>query len=131
MFKDLNMANEVLSNPEKRQIYDKYGIEGLKNDGAGAGGGGFDIFEHFFGGGGGGQRREQKQRKVKPVLQELKITLDDAYSGKMKVLKLTRKRVCDSCNGAGGKNVKTCGGCKGRGVVEKMIMLGPGMYQHS
>lgn len=38
--------------------------------------------------------------------------------------------MCETCNGQGGSNVKACSPCKGRGVVEKMVMLGPGMYQH-
>jgi DnaJ-class molecular chaperone len=50
------MANEVLSNIEKRELYDKYGIDGLKEGGGRGGPGGFgDIFEHFFGGAGGGR----------------------------------------------------------------------------
>lgn len=44
---------------------------------------------------------------------------------------ITRKRVCEGCDGKGGENVQTCSACKGKGMIEKMIMLGPGMYQHA
>ena len=43
----------------------------------------------------------------------------------------TRKRICAACEGKGGKDVKKCGTCKGRKVIEKMVMLGPGMYTQS
>lgn len=42
-----------------------------------------------------------------------------------------RKRVCDGCEGKGGANAKTCPQCKGRGVVQKLTMIGPGMYSQS
>lgn len=58
-FKEINAAHEVLSDPEKRKLYDRYGLEGLKGQGAGAGG--FeDIFETFFGGSGFRRQKNQK-----------------------------------------------------------------------
>jgi len=65
------------------------------------------------------------------VLKELKVTLEDIYNGKMVKIPHTRKGLCEGCDGKGGSNQKKCSNCKGRGAVEKMIMLGPGMYQHS
>lgn len=47
------MAYEILSNPEKKELYDKYGLDGVKDGGSGAGGNPFDVFENIFGGRGG------------------------------------------------------------------------------
>lgn len=56
------------------------------------------------------------------------MTLEDIQSGKMFKIPHSKKKLCDTCDGKGGANEKKCDGCKGRGVVEKMVMLGPGMY---
>jgi DnaJ family protein A protein 2 len=125
-FKKLQAAYEVLSNPEKREIYDKYGIEGLREDG----GGGMDPFEGLFGGlfggRGGPKRGQQAQRKVKPIVKELVVKLEDVYVGKMKTLSFERQRNCEACDGKGGKDAKKCTTCKGAGVVEKVMQLAPG-----
>lgn len=122
-FKDINAAYEVLSNPEKRELYDKYGVDGLRE------GGGGDPFEHLFGGllggrGRGGPRQETK--KVRPMLKEIKVSLADIYTGKMKTITYTRQKTCEPCGGKGGKDAKKCGKCKGHGLIEKIVQLGPG-----
>lgn len=76
------MANEILSNPEKREVYDKYGLDGLKEGAGGAGGNPFDVFENLFGGRG-GQKKKQGPTKGKPALIKVKVTLEDVYMGKM------------------------------------------------
>lgn len=129
-FKDLNIAHEVLSNPEKREIYDKYGEEGLRDGGPGAGGMG-DIFDLF--GMGGGRKQQSGPKKGKSVLHPVKATLADLYNGKTTKVAVNRERICSKCNGAGGKPgaVQSCSGCKGRGMKTVMQMLGPGMYTQS
>jgi DnaJ family protein A protein 2 len=126
-FKEVNAAYEILSKPEKREIYDKYGFKGLK--GGNETGGFGDVFDIFFGGRGKSQARETAQ--LKPTVRQVDITLEDAFNGMMTHIDVERLIVCASCNGKGGIDPKTCSGCKGRGVVVKMIQMGPGMYTQS
>lgn len=58
----------------------------------------------------------------------LEVTLSEVYHGCMKKVKLTRSRLCETCDGKGGSNVEKCSKCKGRRVIEKLVQLGPGMY---
>ena len=107
-FKEISAAYEVLSDPDKREKYDRVGLEGLKEGGAGGGGFGEDIFSHFFGGGGpfgGGRRRSQRTgpKKGRDVVHELKVPLNDLYAGSTKKLAITRKKCCGACDGTGAK----------------------------
>lgn len=130
-FKKLQAAYEILSNPEKKELYDKYGIDGIKE----GGGSGMDPFEAMFGGmfGGRGGRGGGKpaQKKVKPIVKEIKVTLEDLYVGKMKKVTFRRDRNCEACDGKGGKDAKKCSTCKGHGMVEKVVQLGPGFLSSS
>ncbi|KAH0935771.1 hypothetical protein HID58_012888 [Brassica napus] len=112
-FKELAQAYEVLSEAEKREIYDLYGEDALK-EGMGGGGGGhdpFDIFSSFFGGGGGhpfggGRSRGKRQRRGEDVVHPLKVSLEDLYLGTTKKLSLSRKALCSKCNGTSNGNKK-------------------------
>lgn len=126
-FKELSEAYEILGNPEKKDLYDRYGMEGVKNGGQSEG---FDIFDHLFGFGG-GSKKEKGPKKGKSSLKEVKVTLEEVYQGKLLKIPHTRKRICTSCGGKGGRVEKVCTQCKGKGQIEKLIMLGPGMYSHS
>nr|GMD07508.1 DnaJ protein homolog [Ipomoea batatas] len=114
-FKELAQAYEVLSDPEKREIYDQYGEEALK-EGMGSGGGmhdPFDIFQSFFGGsrfGGGGSSRGRRQRRGEDAVHPLKVSLEDLYNGTSKKLSLSRNVLCVKCKGKGSKSADECKG---------------------
>jgi DnaJ family protein A protein 2 len=105
-FKEITEAFEVLSDDEKRELYNKYGKEGVEK-GEGGGGGG-DIFSQMFGGGGGGRGSLAKQGKS--AEHSLKVTLEEIYNGSVRKLRLSREVIdksvgvqkCDECGGRGG-----------------------------
>ncbi|EOY33260.1 hypothetical protein SCA6_010624 [Theobroma cacao] len=133
-FKELAQAYEVLSDPEKREIYDQYGEDALK-DGMGATGAHdpFDIFSSFFGGSpfGGGSSRGRRQRRGEDVIHNMKVSLEDLYLGTSKKLSLSRNILCSKCNGKGSKSGASmqCPGCQGSGMKVSIRHLGPSMIQ--
>lgn len=134
-FKELAQAYEVLSDPEKREIYDEYGEDALKE---GMGGGGsshnpFDIFESFFGGGGfgGGGSSRGRKKHGEDVTHPLKVSLEEVYNGTTKKLSLSRNVLCKKCKGKGSKSGSSgrCYGCQGSGMKVTRRQIGPGMIQ--
>ncbi|GFY69897.1 dnaJ homolog subfamily A member 2 [Trichonephila inaurata madagascariensis] len=131
-FKEISFAYEVLSDPKKREIYDRSGIKGIQ--GGGDGGMADDLFSHLFGGGlfgmgmGGSRRRKRGEDTVYP----LKVTLEDLYNGKTSKLNLNKTVICKACDGLGGRAgaVNRCTSCQGRGFKVGYRQLGPGMVQH-
>ena len=132
-FKELGKAYEVLSDDEKRQVYDRYGEDGINNSGFGGGGpfeygfGGLnDIFEAFFGGGMGGFSSRQRDPNA-PVQgddlrMDIQIDFKDAIFGVEKEIKIKHLETCDECMGTGkDKNAKqtTCKTCNGMGRVQQ------------
>lgn len=124
-FKEINAAYEVLSNKEKRELYNKYGLEGVKSGGGGMSDFG-DIFDIFGRGGHGGGKKQKK--KVQPTQKEIQVSLEDIYTGKMVKLDHNKTILCEDCHGKGGEDVQSCKDCGGRGAVMKTQMIGPNMY---
>ncbi|KAJ3121881.1 hypothetical protein HK098_003300 [Nowakowskiella sp. JEL0407] len=129
-FKEISHAYEVLSDPNRRENYDRFGEEG-----AGEGGPGFspeDLFSQLFGGGGGFGRQQQRgPRRGKDMAHQLKVSLEDMYKGKLSKLRLSKQVLCATCDGKGGKEgaVKPCEPCGGRGVKIIMRQMGPMIQQ--
>ena len=126
-FKACAEAYEVLSDPEKRQLYDTYGHDGLKRSGFNGFHGGVedifsafgDIFENFFGFGGQGRRRGGPQRGH-DLRYDLELTLEEAALGKDAEFTAGREVQCEACGGTGsadGSPPRTCPTCGGHGQV--------------
>lgn len=122
-FKEISGAYSVLSDPEKRASYDRYGTA----EGAGAGFGAFtgagfgDIFEDIFGDffGFSGQRRP-RPAKGNDLRYDLDITLEESAFGFEKQIEVPRRESCSTCGGSGskpGKGPATCSSCRGAGHV--------------
>lgn len=138
-FKEINHAYDVLSDSNKRAVYDQYGDEN-----AGGGFGGFDgfsqgfssnsfdfddIISSIFGGGFGGSSRSSKsQRQNMPqsgqdILVGLSLTFEEAAFGVEKEVNVRRVENCPACHGSGAKNgtsFKTCPNCGGSGQVKSV-----------
>jgi molecular chaperone DnaJ len=121
-FKEINEAYAVLSDPDKRAHFDRFGTAP-----GGAGPGGFDsgfgslfedIFENFLGGSGRGRRT--RAARGEDLQYELKLTLEEAASGLETKIQIPRLEACEQCGGTGaepGTRKSTCDTCGGRGEV--------------
>ncbi|TMW58738.1 hypothetical protein Poli38472_010297 [Pythium oligandrum] len=118
-FHKISRAYEVLSDPQKRQVYDLEGIEALEEEEQGRGRSN-SPFDSFFGGGG-------KPRGPDAAV-DMPVTLEELYNGAKKEALFTRNVICRKCRGTGAKDGKTtpCKTCGGQGVVLVQQRMGPG-----
>ena len=132
-FKEIGEAYSVLSDENKRKMYDQFGssaVDGSRPDpGAGAGFGGFsgfdasdfgfdDIFDSFFGGlGGFSSSRKNAPQRGNDILLEMRLKFDEAIYGTEKKINIDVTEECDECNGTGGTGATTCSTCHGSGQV--------------
>ena len=133
-FKEITEAYEVLRDPQKRAVYDRYGKAGL---GSNAGGGGFhhvdlgealNIFMRDFGAMGGfeslfgGRRSRTDERRGQDIRVTVRLTLNEVALGAKKTVKLKSLERCTTCDGSGakpGSRPSTCGTCNGSGEVRR------------
>jgi len=128
-FRECTEAYSVLSDPQKRQLYDTYGHAGLSSAGAAQG---FDhtvfqdfqdIFGDFFGFEdlfGGGRRRRTRAQRGADLRYDMTLSFEEASMGVTTKIKLPRQEYCEACNGTGAKKgtgVQTCQACGGRGQL--------------
>jgi molecular chaperone DnaJ len=134
-FKEVSRAYDVLSNPERRQMYDMGGDPSASGGGFGPGFGFSDIFETFFGAAAGGARGPApRQRRGQDALVRVEIDLGDAVFGGERELQVDTAVVCPSCEGSccqPGTEPSTCAVCKGRGQIQRVArsFLGQVMTQ--
>ncbi len=138
-FKEVNEAYSILSDPDKKAKYDRYGQAGVDPNGFGGGGYGGgaydvdlgDIFSSFFGGGfGGGSRKRTGPQKGADLLYHMTLDFMEAAFGVTKSFQLTKEDLCRSCNGTGaqaGTTPETCPTCRGAGRVQQQTQTLFGM----
>mmetsp|Transcript_53505 Transcript_53505/g.100305 ORF Transcript_53505/g.100305 Transcript_53505/m.100305 type:complete len:467 (+) Transcript_53505:28-1428(+) len=147
-FQSIAKAYEVLSDPQKRQMYDQFGEQGVNGMGGGMGGAGMggmgleELLSQMFGGMGGGMggmggmggRRQRERGPQKGSDLQLEVTipfLTACFGGEQKV-DIRREELCDTCNGSGAKpgvGPTACKTCGGSGVVMQVMQTPFGVMQ--
>ena len=140
-FKEAAEAYSVLSDPDKKAKYDRFGHAGVDgagpdfsggfgnlndilNDLFGGGFGGFSGFGGFGGFGGGSGARQQRVSRGRDIRVRVKLTLEEIAKGVEKEISIEKSVPCDDCGGRGAKNasdIKTCPACNGTGQVQRVV----------
>ena len=126
-FKEINQAYEVLSDPEKRAAYDRFGHAGVSGGFGGTGFEGFnfggfgDIFDAFFGGATTRQRRGPQRGA--DLRTSITLDFEEAVFGTEREIEVTRNEICTECSGSGaepGSKPERCPSCNGSGEVRRV-----------
>ncbi len=145
-FKEAAEAYEVLRDPDKRAMYDRYGHEGVNQGGGASGfegmtmeeilrhfGFGDDIFGEFFGRRSGGfAGRRQSGERGSNLRIKVKMTLEEIASGVHKKIKVRKQVKCTACNGLGARNsgdIEICSTCRGAGAIGRVTQTPFGPMQ--
>jgi len=126
-FKEINEANDVLSDPEKRKLYNKYGHDWDKAASGGYGGFG-SHYEHFM------NEFGRQAAKGKNAHVKISLTLEECYNGCDKEVSYAVQKICSSCTGNGAKNgtaFHTCTTCGGSGQETKILRAGAHFMQRT
>lgn len=126
-FQEIQKAYDILSDENKRKVYDDYGEEGIK-EGREGGEEFTDPFSFFTGGG----SRKNQRRRTRDVLQQIEVTLEELYLGKTKYIEITHYRICKDCKGTGAKDTTkdyVCKGCNGKRVKLVIQRMGNTILQ--
>ena len=136
-FKEISFAYEILSDPQKKSMYDEMGLEAVKNNASMNMGGDnpFDMFSNIFGEmNRGSSFMRQRKTKGKNRIERLNVNLEDLYANKEIKINLNKRVLCSKCNGTGGKfssSVVKCHKCDGKGSIIEIRTFGPGMISQS
>lgn len=138
-FKALTHAYQVLSDPDRRSRYDRFGDDGTSNGRSGAGdpfgfgaagfGGIDDVIDAFFGQAagfrsGGGGARGRRQQPGRDVLVVVELTLEEVVTGLSRDIEVDVPRACETCDGSGsadGAGPAACSACGGAGQVQRVV----------
>lgn len=130
-FKEISRAYSILSNKEKREMYDKYGEEGLNNNiteqpnFSNMDPFGWNIFENLY---------KESKKKTEDRIETINIKLKDIYNEKHLNLNYEKDIICNNCNGLGVNDINlvtNCISCNGSGYILKIVHIGPGMISQS
>ena len=153
-FQKIYEAYDILSNQEKKELYDKYGMDGINNNDTnmpdisdvfswlfennifGWFGNNFNGFWRNSGQSAADSERRERQNeneelkeKIKIIEKTICITLEEAYNGLSLPIEIDVNIVCDKCSGNGGSNISICDECNGKGIINKIVCCGPMISQ--
>jgi DnaJ family protein A protein 2 len=137
-FQNINQAKEILSNAEKRKMYDNIGMDYVNGNAQQQQGMNQEDLFNMFGGGGGGfpghpfgnMNRQQQQQKENIIINQ-EVTLEEIYTEANISINFQQKQSCEGCKGEGTKNgvSSKCGTCDGNGVRVQVVQMGPMIQQ--